>query len=65
MNILKLMTGSITGEFMMESPISNGWAGVSGFLLFLLAVIVYTTSVKSVKIKQLEQKIKELGGKIR
>uniref|UniRef100_A0A6M3LMT3 Uncharacterized protein n=1 Tax=viral metagenome TaxID=1070528 RepID=A0A6M3LMT3_9ZZZZ len=61
-DILNKITGSVIGTIGLENNDGSLW-GIIFFLIILLGVIVATTSLKSAKIKELEDEIKELKNK--
>ena len=63
-NILRLMTGSMTANVIIESPFDYGWFFISMFLLLLLGLIIFTTTKKAIKIEKLEKEIKRLEKKL-
>lgn len=59
-----MRVGFIKMEIMIIEE-TNRWVTISGFLLLFLAIVIYTTSVKSIRIKYLNQKINYLEQKIK
>ena len=64
-NILRLITGSMTANVIIESPFDYGWYFISMFFLLLLGLIIFTTTKKAIKIEKLEKKIEELKKRIK
>ena len=65
MNILRLITGSMTANVIIESPFDYGWYFISMFFLLLLGLMIFTTTMKFIKIEKLEKKIKRLEKRIK
>ena len=63
MSILFYMTLQIV-DYSEPTISTEGWVAISGFLFFLMTILVITTSLKSRKIKKLKERIKQLGGGI-